>query len=263
MSTSQIQQPSYLESNSQQMSLRRCRVCRSISSKRWMEDHASDVYVREARRRGYVARSAFKLCAIDDQLGLFRPTATAVVDLGASPGGWCQVIERRCSPRCTLVAVDLLPLRVPLGNGTFIRGDFTMPELAGKVQSVLEDKECAGLVDVVTSDMCPNRSGGSEDQHRIAELDQHALHFALQQLKTGGHFVCKILGNTLPFDLLMKTGQKHFQEVRVIRPPASRVESSESFFVCRGKLARPREASQSKHRYGMDDWPGFLRGKRR
>lgn len=63
-------------------------------SRRWVESWRDDEFVRRARTEGYRARSAFKLAELDERHRLVRPGSTAV-DLGASPGAWCQYLRRR------------------------------------------------------------------------------------------------------------------------------------------------------------------------
>ena len=67
---------------------------RTVSQKEWLERQLNDPYVREARKLGYRARSAFKLTEIDDKYKLLKP-GQVVVDLGAAPGGWSQVAAKR------------------------------------------------------------------------------------------------------------------------------------------------------------------------
>src|SRR5215475_3818085 len=70
---------------------------RSLSSKLWLERQLNDPYVGRARREGYRSRAAYKLIEIDDKHHLLKPGAR-VVDLGAAPGGWSQVVVQRVRP---------------------------------------------------------------------------------------------------------------------------------------------------------------------
>ena len=60
---------------------------RRIASTRWLSRQLNDLYVEEAKRRGYRSRAAFKLIEMDDKYRFLKPGMT-VVDLGAAPGGW-------------------------------------------------------------------------------------------------------------------------------------------------------------------------------
>ena len=60
--------------------------------KAWMAEHVNDPWVKEATRRGYRSRAAFKLIELAERDKLFRP-GMRVADLGAAPGSWAQVLH--------------------------------------------------------------------------------------------------------------------------------------------------------------------------
>ena len=64
------------------------------SSRRWLERHINDPYVQRSKADGYRSRAAYKLVEIDDRHKILKPGAR-VIDLGAAPGGWCQVAAAR------------------------------------------------------------------------------------------------------------------------------------------------------------------------
>ena len=142
-------------------------------NKSWLHDHLSDPYVKWALKEGYRARAAYKLIEIDAALGLIKP-GQVVVDLGATPGAWSQVVRRRLAPdgaavgalQGTIVALDLLDFE-PIEGVTFIQGDFREDETVQRLQAELAGRP----VDLVLSDMAPNLSGvESSDAARIAHL---------------------------------------------------------------------------------------------
>jgi len=93
---------------------------RSASSKRWLHEHRSDTYVKQARHEGYRSRAVYKLEELDQRDRLLKP-GISLVDLGAASGGWCQYIERKLGDRVRIVATDILPMDpVPGTNFTFI-----------------------------------------------------------------------------------------------------------------------------------------------
>ena len=60
------------------------------SSKAWLAEHHSDLYVQQAQREGYRSRACYKLLELQQRDKLIRPGMT-VLDLGSAPGGWSQV----------------------------------------------------------------------------------------------------------------------------------------------------------------------------
>lgn len=246
------------------------------TGKQWLDRQARDVFVREARGRSYVARSAFKLIEMDDKYDLFRQrqpqqstssaAVSAILDLGCSPGSWCQVVRERCGDRCHIIALDLLPVRADVVNASFLQGDFTDPAVQSKVRHRVHSTGLAGL-DVVLSDMCPNRRGDFSDRQRQAALQLEALRFSLPLLRSGGQFVAKVLGSRTSQEELRRELNRWFLRVSVFKPLASRASSDEEFLIGRGKLADPRPptvAGGGGSRFGLDGWPGLARkGSRR
>src|SRR5215469_4295417 len=89
-------------------------------NKAWMNEHVSDHWVQEAQRLGFRSRAAFKLLELAEKDRLLRPGMT-VVDLGAAPGSWCQVLRQRLGPAARIVAIDLLPMD-PIAGVAFRQG---------------------------------------------------------------------------------------------------------------------------------------------
>jgi 23S rRNA (uridine2552-2'-O)-methyltransferase len=253
-------------------------ILRLSTNRRWAAAQANDAFVQEARRRGYIARSAFKLLQIDDRFRILSKSDTKVaIDLGASPGGWCQVIAERASPLCQIYGVDLIDLRTSIPNANFIKGDFSNAVTQQELMSQLQGRGLVGSVDIVTSDMCPNRTGGIEDRYRIAELCHSALMCAVAVLRPGGHVVLKVLGagSGTFYDHVRHLALQWFTTVQFFKPAASRGTSDESFLVGVRKLSGKRAttmgvlppisgATHSQeaapfHGYGLDDWPGQQR----
>src|SRR5512145_3241723 len=135
----------------------------------WMREHVNDPYVREAERRGYRSRAAFKLAELAEKDRLLRPGMT-VVDLGAAPGSWTQVLRERLGPDARIVAVDLLPMQA-LAGVIVVTADFATDEGLAAVRQALG----GAPVDLVLSDMAPNLSGiQSADQARSVHLAELA-----------------------------------------------------------------------------------------
>jgi 23S rRNA (uridine2552-2'-O)-methyltransferase len=205
--------------------------------KTWMHEHVSDHWVQEAKAQGYRSRAAFKLIELADRDDLLRPGMT-VVDLGSSPGSWCQVLRERLGPKARIVAVDLLPLD-PLPGVFFVQGDFHEDATLQAVEAALGGRK----VDLVLSDLAPNISGiASADQARSVHLGELALDFAKHKLQPGGDLVVKAFQGE-GFTELQRAFGARFDKVHVRKPQASRDRSREVLLV--GKRFRPSSTSDN------------------
>ena len=214
---------------------------RKPSSTRWLQRQLNDPYVIKARSEGYRSRAAFKLKELDDRFHFLRP-GLRVVDLGAAPGGWTQVVvERIKSDRDgstgAVVGMDILDWD-PVPGAVTLVGDFTDDASPDRLREAL-----GGLADVVLSDMAAPTTGHPPTDHlRIIGLVEVALDFALTVLAPGGIFVAKVFqGGTEKtlLDLL----KRNFTTVRHAKPPASRAESAETYVVATGFKAKAESFS--------------------
>jgi 23S rRNA (uridine2552-2'-O)-methyltransferase len=201
--------------------------------KAWMHDHVSDHYVREAQRLGYRSRSAFKLSELAEKDKLFRRGMT-VVDLGAAPGSWCQLLREKVGPQAKIVAVDILPME-PLPGVTLIQADFSTDAGLRAVEAALG----GARADLVLSDMAPNLSGiESADQARSIHLAELALEFASSALQPNGDFVVKVFQGTGLADFQRAAAQL-FTKTYIRKPKASRDRSREVFVVAKQRRDVP------------------------
>ena len=188
-----------------------------------------DRFTRDAKQRGFPARSVFKLEAIDKRIDLFRK-GQRVLDLGASPGSWSLYAAERIGPTGKLLAVDLSPLaKAPPGQVTFREGDALALDSA--------DLSLFAPYDVVLSDMAPSTTGTREaDQAKSFELFARALDIAAAMLRPGGKFVGKIFMGP-DFPEAKKRMKALFETERAMRPESTRESSSEIFLVGTGRRA--------------------------
>lgn len=202
---------------------------RTRTSKAWMQEHVNDEFVRRANKEGYRSRAAYKLMELDDKDKLIRPGMT-VVDLGAAPGSWSQVVVERLKGRGRVIALDLLEMQ-PMRGVECIQGDFTEQSALAQLEEMLNGHP----VDLVISDMAPNMSGiGLIDQTRAMVLAELSYEFALQWLKPGGHFLVKVFIGS-GFDALVKSMRPTFDKVLTRKPKASRDRSSETYLLGLGR----------------------------
>lgn len=203
---------------------------RSKTSKSWMSEHVSDVYVKKAQQAGYRSRAAFKLIEADEKFQFFKKNIVAV-DLGAAPGSWSQVLVNFKNDSGSCIALDLLEMD-PIKGVDFIKGDFREAE----VLKVLENKLNSTPLDLVISDMAPNISGiKSSDQAGIIYLNELSLQFAADWLKPNGNLLVKsFIGSG--FDQYINDVKKCFKKVITFKPKSSRNRSSEIFVYGKGRI---------------------------
>ena len=215
----------------------RKRSSRSASSTRWLSRQLNDPYVAEAQRLGYRSRAAFKLVELDARFGLLKP-GQRVIDLGAAPGGWTQVVVAATKAGAgrgagRVVALDLLEM-APLVGAEVLRADFLDPAAPAAITAAL-----GGAADLVLSDMAAPATGHAKTDHlRIVGLAEAALAFAETVLAPGGALVVKVFQGGAEGALLLRLRQV-FAAVRHAKPPASRAESAETYVVATGFRGAP------------------------
>jgi len=208
-------------------------MARTKTSKAWMHEHVTDIYVRRAKQEGYRSRAAFKLLEILEKDKLVRG-GMVVVDLGAAPGGWSQVLAPLIGEKGRVIALDLLDME-PIRNVTFLRGDFSEEQALAALEKELGGRQA----DLVVSDMAPNISGvGMVDQARSMHLAELALDFSGRYLKPGGSLLVKVFQGA-GLDEFRKQLGEVFDSVAVRKPKASRDRSSELFLLAKGRRAGP------------------------
>lgn len=210
-------------------SSRRRRVARSKSSARWLKEHFSDPYVKRAQAEGWRSRAVFKLEELIERDRLLKP-GMVIVDLGAAPGGWSQMVRERLGDAVRIVALDILPMQ-GIAGVEFIEGDFREDAVVQQLETILDGAK----VDLVLSDMAPNMSGVDEvDQARAMHLAELAQEFAAAQLKPGGAFLTKLFQGR-GFDEYLKNLRKAYRSVSMRKPKASRARSPEVYALALGK----------------------------
>lgn len=208
------------------------------SSRRWLERHMNDPYVQQAKIDGYRSRAAYKLIEIDDRYKILKH-GMRIVDLGAAPGGWCQVAARKLGStdeKPLIAAIDYLEMD-PVPGCVILKKDFLDEDAPAKLIEAL-----GGPPDVVISDMAAPTTGHRRTDHiRTTHLGEVAADFAISVLKPGGHFLTKAFQGGSENDLLTMLKQ-NFKTVHHVKPPASRDESVELFLLAKDfKGRKPTE----------------------
>jgi 23S rRNA (uridine2552-2'-O)-methyltransferase len=210
------------------------------SSRRWLERHLNDPYVQRSKADGYRSRAAYKLIEIDDRHKILKPGAR-VIDLGAAPGGWCQVAAARVKSseqHPSVVGIDYLEMdAVPMA--TILQKDFLDDDAPARLVEAL-----GGEPDVVLSDMAAPTTGHRRTDHiRTMHLAEVAADFAIAVLRPGGHFLAKAFqGGTE--NALLDLLKRNFRSVRHVKPPASRDESVELYLLAKDFKGRGEDGGE-------------------
>ena len=200
----------------------------SASSKRWMQEHVSDFYVKEANKKGLRSRAVFKLEEINHKDKLIRSGMT-VVDLGAAPGSWSQWAVDTVGLNGKVIACDILAMD-SIAGVDFLQGDFREEAVLNALLKRIGEKK----VDVVLSDMAPNMSGNAAmDQPKSMYLVELALDMCRSVLVKDGSFIVKVFMGA-DFDAFMSEVRKLFKTVKTRKPDSSRSRSREVYLVAKG-----------------------------
>ena len=189
----------------------------------------ADTFSKLANTRGYRSRSAIKLLEIQKKDNFIKPNAK-VLDLGSSPGWWCQVSNEIVGKNGIIFGVDVKAMK-PLNAVNFINkglenlcvGDF---EVLNK--NILP-------FDVVLSDIAPNISGIRDRDNALMDAVLIEIRQCIDNfLKVNGTALCKVFHGE-NFDKLMIYMKTNFQKVKIRKPDSSRANSKETYILGVGK----------------------------
>ncbi len=211
-------------------------MARSKSSQRWLREHFNDPFVKRAQAEGVRSRSTYKLEELIERDRFLKP-GMVVVDLGAAPGGWSDLVRSTVGARGRVLALDILSFEEIAGVEQLI-GDFRDAAVLAR----LEESLGGAAVDLVLSDMAPNMSGvSSVDQARSLDLAELAAEFAGRHLRQGGTFLVKLFQG-VGFDGYLRDLRRTYGKVTMRKPQASRARSAEVYALAtdfRGVPAPP------------------------
>ncbi|CBA15678.1 probable cell division protein ftsj (rrna (uridine) methyltransferase activity) [Xanthomonas albilineans GPE PC73] len=211
------------------LSVRPSMATRSKSSQRWLREHFADPFVKKAQAEGMRSRAAYKLEELLQRDRLLKPDMV-VVDLGAAPGGWSQQVRKSMGDRGRVLALDILEMP-PLAGVEFLHGDFREEAVLSQLEAMLGET----AVDLVLSDMAPNKSGmDAVDQPRMMHLAELAMAFADSHLKPNGVFLIKLFQG-VGFDDYIRAMRRRYEKVTIRKPAASRKRSPEVYALGQGK----------------------------
>lgn len=196
-------------------------VGRVKGGKSWHERHSRDHGVKKAKQQNYRNRAAIKLLEIDAKFNLLKPKSS-VIELGAAPGGWSQVIAPKVHK---LVTCDLLEMK-SVDNSSFIQGDFMDEAVQNQILATIGES-----VTLICSDMAPNMTGIKvADHENMRLLLDKVLNFSEKHLCVGGDLLIKCFESP-DIQKLIKSMSIKFNKIHRYKPPTSRSESTEFYLV--------------------------------
>lgn len=194
--------------------------------KAWIQNRKREYYYKKAKAENYRSRATYKLVQANEKYQFIKRN-DIVVDLGAAPGGWIQAARKMTGKFGFVLGVDLKSIE-PFTQ-EYIRtivADMTEPDIVEQILSFLPRK-----ADVVLSDAAPNITGVWEVDHaRQIDLATKALDIAHCILHPSGNFFVKVFQGDL-LDGFIQSVKASFEEVKIVKPQASRAKSSEIYIL--------------------------------
>ncbi|MBE6487748.1 MAG: RlmE family RNA methyltransferase [Methanosphaera stadtmanae] len=204
---------------------------------RWKAKHDKEHYYKLAKKQNYRSRASYKLKQLDKKYKLLKPHYN-VIDLGAAPGGWSQVVCEVIGEEGTgmVVSVDLEYIK-PIDHEAYIgvKGDFTTEEVQNTITEIID-----GKADVILSDASPKLCGIKDiDNFRTFDLATAVMNISDNLLKKDGNLIMKAFQGEAYQELISQI-KKKFRTVKTTKPNSSRKRSSEMYIIARGFKANKK-----------------------
>lgn len=198
------------------------------TSKAWFKQHINDPFVKRAQKEGMRSRAGFKLSEIQDKYHCLRP-GMVVVELGAAPGSWTEMLVKLVGKNGLVIAVDRLEMQqVP--QAIIIQGDIESDSTLNSLNEALGER----VVNWVISDCAPDLIGNmTTDTLRTLHLAQCVVDITDRLLSNGGGLLLKAFQGA-GFTTFLQSVKGKYDTVRVVKPQASRAKSREVYILATG-----------------------------
>ena len=190
-----------------------------MKSNNWLNRQKKDKFVKKSKQKGFLSRSAFKLIEVEKKYNLIT-SSNEIIDIGAAPGGWCQVVLQ-INSNAKITAIDKLNLKFSHPNINFINNDFTK----------IDYKYLNKKFDLILSDLAPNTTGHQSTDHlRISNF----IYIIIESLNiianSKSNLVIKIWKGSEE-KKITEILKKRYQTISYFKPESSRKKSSEIYIV--------------------------------
>ena len=190
-----------------------------MKSKEWLDRQNRDIYVKKAKKIGYVSRSAYKILEIEKKFKLINNSKN-ILELGSAPGGWSQVVFE-LKDTVKMYAFDLLDMKFNHPNMKFIKENFLTYDYS----------KIPHKFDLILSDIAPNTTGHQTTDHlRMSSIIEDIISVLDLIALPSSSFVFKIWKGSEEIDIINKL-KKKYKKVSYFKPQSSRTKSSEIFIV--------------------------------
>ena len=190
-----------------------------MKSKQWLNRQKKDPFVIKAQQKGLLSRAAFKLIEIENKFKLINNSKN-ILELGASPGSWSQVIINLNS-KAIITAIDIIEMKYNHSNIKFYKNNFLN----------IDFKAFNKKYDLILSDISPNTIGHKSTDHlRICSYIFDIIDILNLIANRNSSFVTKIWKGKEE-DLIIRKLKNQYNQVSYFKPESSRKDSSEIFIV--------------------------------
>ena len=190
-----------------------------MKSKRWLERQYKDIYVKKAKKIGFLSRAAYKLIEIDNKYKLILKS-NDILELGSSPGSWTQVIIK-INDKSKIDAFDIIDMKFKHQNVKFYKKDFFLFDF-----NSLNKK-----YDIILSDLAPNTTGHKQTDHlQISSMIEYIISILDIIAKKNSSLILKIFKGIEEKNIISVL-KKNYRKVEYFKPNSSRKDSTEIYIV--------------------------------
>jgi len=193
-----------------------------------MSNRGKEYYTQQAKKDGYLARSAYKLLEIDEKADLLS-WAKTVLDIGCAPGSWLQYLSKHLQD-VQIIGLDLKKVDIQLPWVTSHVQDISDRD---GVKAIFDEADISSF-DLIVSDMAPDTIGMSDiDAIRSIWLIEKTLRIYDQYLSDTGKFAIKVFMWPGYQELVKELKDIYGNKNIITFKPKSCRKASKEIYICK------------------------------